>query len=193
MLAGDLDRGPNEGGFADRRLVERNAERVDVALGGHPLALELLRGGVERGAEVCTGPGGVRGGVVQGSCDTEVGELGFAISVDEDVVGLHVAVDHAALVSVGEPCRRTRTEVSEVFLGEGPFLVDHTLQVASGYVLHDDVRDLSAVEFGLSRIVDLDYVGVGEPGGGASLAPEARAYISLVVSGVEDLDRDRAV
>ncbi len=85
---------------AGDELVQHDAERVDVAALVHGQALGLLGGEVRRRAHHGTGLGEV---VLasNGHGDTEVGDLHVVVGGDEDVAGLHVAVDDA--VAVGEP------------------------------------------------------------------------------------------
>ncbi len=185
-MAGDLYRGAaGEGGLAGGRLVERRPERVDVALGRHLLPLELLGGGVERGPKVGPCKGGLGG--VQGAGYAEVRHLGVAVLVEEDVVGLYVAVDHAPLVRVGQPGADLHAEPGELRAGQPPSAVYELFEVPAGDVLHHYVGAAVAVERPLARVVDLDDVGVGQPGGGAALALEAPADVRAAVHGVEHL------
>src|SRR5918998_466021 len=185
VLAGDLYRRPREGRLACRRLVEGGPQGVDVALGRDLVALELLGRGVQGGAEVGAGSG--RLGRVQGAGYAEVRDLRPSLVVEQDVVGFYVAVDDAAAVGVGEARADLLADPGELRVGQGTARVDKLLQVAAGEVLHDDVGDLRAVEVPLPRVVDLDDVRVGEPGGRAPLAPEADADVRVAVHGLQHL------
>jgi hypothetical protein len=132
-------------------------------------------------------------GGVEGARYAEVGELRAPVLVYEHVLRLDVAVDDAALVGVGQPVGDGRPDAREHGAGERTPPVDERLQVAARDVLHDDVRGLVPVEHVLSRVVDLDDVGVGEAGGGASLAPEAGAHVRALEVGAQDLDGDGPV
>ena len=80
---------------AAQQLVERDAEREQVAARRDGLAERLLGGGVARRA------GGL-GVLALGDGDAEVAQRRLALGVDPDVVGLDVAVDDAVGVRVGE-------------------------------------------------------------------------------------------
>ncbi|MEJ7840614.1 MAG: hypothetical protein WKF95_02500 [Rubrobacter sp.] len=172
-------------------MVEGGAQGVDVALGRDLLAAELLRGGVRRRPEV--GAGTRLLGGVKGAGYTEISQLRVAALVQKHVPGLDVAVDHAALVGVGEGGGHVRAHPREHPLGQGAAPVHERLQVPARRVLHDDVGDLTPVQEVLPRVVDLNDVGVGEPGRRATLAAEKGARLLVVEVGVQDLDGHRTV
>ena len=89
-----------EGRAARDELVERDAERVEIAGGTGLLAADLLGRHVADGADddaLGRQPAGV--GEVG---DAEVAERGGAVGGEPHVVGLDVAVHDAVLVRVGE-------------------------------------------------------------------------------------------
>ena len=77
------------------------------------LSLELLRRGVQGCSEVGAGTRRLRR-LVQSTGDTEVGYLGVPVLVEQDVVGLDVAVNHTSLVGVGQTGRELFTEPGEL-------------------------------------------------------------------------------
>ena len=94
---------PAEGDVAGEHLEERDAQRVDVRLAGDDVAQRLLGGDVVGRAE--NAPVGGQTLVGERAGDPEVGDLGRAFGVDEDVLRLDVAVDDAALVGGAERAR----------------------------------------------------------------------------------------
>src|SRR5215204_7037019 len=192
VLVCDLYGVAREGLLARGSVVEGRAERVDVALGGDPLPTQLLRRGVGRRPEVGAGTVVARG-PVQGPGDAEVGQLGTTPLVQENVVGFDVAVNDAPLVGVGEPRSDVGPDPREQILGERPAPVHEVLEVSPGDVLHNDVGDLAPVELVFARVEDPDYVGMGESGRSASLAPKAQTGLRVVGIGVHDLYGDGTV
>ena len=79
---------------AGEHLVEDDAERVEVALPGDGVAERLLGRDVVGRAEHA--PVGGQAVLVERARDAEVGDLGRALLVDQDVLRLDVAVDDAA-------------------------------------------------------------------------------------------------
>ena len=149
---------------AAQQLVERDAEREQVAARRRGLAERLLGRGVARRA------GGV-GVLALGDGDAEVAQRGLALGVDPDVVGLDVAVHDAVRVRVGE-------RVGDLAPGGDHLL---RLQPAGGgalepvgerparHVARDQARGARVVE----DVVDGDDVAVAaEPGGQPRLTPQ---------------------
>ena len=89
-----------EGDLADQHLVEDDAERVDVGAGIDSLSHRLLGGDVVGRAE--DAPGRRHPVLLELPGDPEVGQFGPSLGVDEDVLGLDVAVDHVAGVGDAE-------------------------------------------------------------------------------------------
>jgi hypothetical protein len=132
-------------------------------------------------------------GRVEGARYAEVGELRAPVLVHEDVLRLYVAVDDAPLVGVGETVGDGCPDARQHRARERSPPVDEPLEVAAGYVLDDYVGGLSPSQHVLARVVDLHDVGVGETGGGASLAPEAGAHVRALEVGAQDLHGHRPV
>jgi hypothetical protein len=115
------------------------------------------------------------------------------VLVQEDVVGLDVAMDHTPLVGVGQAGADLVTEPGELRTWQPTPLVYEPFEVPARDVLHDDVGGIPAVEFGFSRVVDLYDVRVRQAGRGTSLTLEAVAYIRAAVERVEQLYGDGAI
>src|SRR5918995_584199 len=122
--------------------------------------------------------------------DPEVGHLRLAFFVQQDVLGLHVAVDQSALVREAERARHLQGEEEGVADRQRAAPLDQLLEVLALDVLEDDVLPT----FVLATVDDSDDVGVAELGNRARLAPEALDVLLVLRELlVERLDRDRAV
>ena len=101
--------------LAGHRAVERGAEAVDI--GPRPLLLALavvllerrIAGRDQRRQGAGLGAQGLAGG-------TEVDQDGRAVLADEDVRGLDVAVDEAALVDLLQPAEDRQRDVRMIVL-----------------------------------------------------------------------------
>jgi hypothetical protein len=172
-----------EGGQAGEDLVEHGAERVDVALLAdlRDLARGLLGRHIARGADDGARHGDLRM-ALQRLGEAEVHDVGLAVLVEHDVVGLDVAVDDAARVGVLDGAGDLREDGGG--LGGGELLAREAAAVDElhrDHVLVADVADL----------VDADDARVAQRGGGLSLAAEADELL-LAAGAEEDLEGDPA-
>src|SRR5919202_360339 len=165
------------GQLPGQHLVEDHAQGVQIAPRGSRVPECLLGGEVVGCAHDQTGLGHLRGG--DRSRYTEVSYLRLPRLGKQHVLGLHVAVDYAPLVSSPQGPRHLERYRDGLVGRERAFVADALLQVAARGVLHDD--EAGAV-FGLAPIVDGDYVRMGERGGALGLALEA--LDDLLVVGV---------
>ena len=78
--------------LAGQQLVQQHAQRIHVGSGGQRLPAHVLGAGVGRRHRGEFGRLWRRVGVLQGACDAEVEQLGFAVAGDQDVVRLQVAM-----------------------------------------------------------------------------------------------------
>ena len=151
------------------RLPEENARRPDVRLGPGRLAGEALRRDVrERSGHVA-----LRGQrlLLPDEREAEVEDPHRAVLVGEqDVRGLHVAVDDAARVRVGEPVENLRCRLDRRFVVELAAL-ERVPERAARDVLVGDV-DVTVVA---GERVGAQAGGVPELRGGGRLALGARA------------------
>ena len=178
------------GGGQRRALVRRapgegldhdEAERVDVGGRAHGLAADLLGGEVGRGADDDAGVGDAGGVGDEG--DTEVGEVGPPVAVEEDVAGRDVAVQDAGPVDVTERVGHRRH--GQQRLGDRERAVGETVgQVAALEQRHHD--EGPAVH--AADVVDGHEVRVVHRRGQRDLALDAR-----VVGHREDLHGGVAV
>ncbi len=165
------DRARLEGERPDEAPVEDEAERVDVGPPVDLLALELLgRHVVGRAYEVAVLREGRPGEVAR---EAEVGELRAPrAELDEDVLGLHVAVDDPALVGVLEALGDLGREA-----GEGA-PVDLSVDERPLEVLPlDEVHGEPALLPVEAHVVHLDDRGVAEARDRLGLAFEALGHL----------------
>ena len=127
-----------EGDVAREHLEEDDAERVEVALGVDVLAQGLLgRDVVGRAQHAAVGRQPL---LVERAGDPEVGDLGRALLVDEDVLGLDVAVDDAAVVGGAQRAGDLDRVGHRLADGQAAVAADAVLERLPLDVLEDDVR-----------------------------------------------------
>ena len=171
---------------AGERLVEDHADRVDVRARRGRLALRLFRRDVLRRPHHGTGGGDVR--ALAGAGDAEVGDACSALVVDQDVLGLQVAVHDPLAVREAGRVQDLTGEVDRILRAHPP--LDQVLERRAVDVLHRD--EVSAVE--RAAVEDPDDVRVLEAGGSLCLALEALHELGVLREVVvQDLDRDLAV
>ena len=86
-----------ERGDAREHLIERHAQRIQVAAVVERLALRLLGAHVQRGAHRHAGLGHLEAVGVLIAAEAEVGDLDLTLPGQQDVLGLDVAMDQAEL------------------------------------------------------------------------------------------------
>ena len=91
--------------------------------------------------------------------------------LEDDVLGLEIAVDDAEVVRFGERGEHLAQHVDDAPEWERPVLVRDAREVAPAQELHDEV-ELTVV--GLAEVDDADRVRVVEAARGARLGDEAR-------------------
>ena len=159
---------------AAERLVEHEAERVEVRGRGRAAALGLLGRHVGERADDVAGRGQR---VVAGDAgDAEVGQLGddarrLGRLGDQDVAGLDVAVDDAARVRVRERVAQRDADQHDVAVGQRAVGAAARASVCAAHELGDQV-DGVVVAAGL---VERDDRRVRQPRGGQRLALGPRA------------------
>ena len=122
--------------------------------------------------------------------EAEVGDLGGAVRVPHQVVGLDVAVDDAPRFGVDKARSRVPQDSERLAPVEAPFRGEVGLHGAPVHVLHGEV--VLACLF--TDVVDRDDVGVIELRRGARLLAEAIDERGVPCElGSEDLHRDLAV
>ncbi len=188
MLLGDLDeRRAAIGRHARQAVVEQRAERVDVCAAVERSPLRLLRRDVVAGAEHASGVG--QRGLVVDARDAEVGQLRVPVGRQQDVVRLDVAVDHAALVGVGQGVGHLHRDRERLGEGQRALQRDALVQVAAVDELAHDER----TPIGLAAVDDGHDARVREQRERAGLALEAVDRIGrFEPARMQQLDRDGA-
>ena len=123
--------------LAGEHLVEHDAQRVEVRLAGDRLAERLLGRDVVGRAEHA--PVGGQPLLVERAGDPEVGDLGRALLVDQDVLGLDVAVDDVAGVGGAERAGDLDRVGDRLGDRQPPVAADAVLERLALDVLEDDV------------------------------------------------------
>ena len=173
------DRALPEGKVSREHLVEHDAERVEVRRGRDGCgAARLFRAHVGGGADEAGLVGSFVGqGVVAEVCDAEVHQLDARqLTVgaeDHDVLGLEIAVNDAAGVSVGEGVEDLEADGEEMLSCRRALAPGREL--LPGYQFHDEEVE----PIGPPEVPELRDVGVVEAGGRAGLAEEAPLRLLL--------------
>ena len=208
--------------LAEQRLVGDHAEAELIGEGAAGLAAELLRGHVRGRAHDRAGPGQAQrrrvdlglgvladrvelgpGGVAD---QAEVEHAEAPVGADHRVVGLEVAVDEASRVGGLEPgsgLAEHRQDLPPVPAGLGRFglvllglggpLPVRRRQPVAQALAGDELHRHEQVLVVAAELVDLDDVGVREPGEGLGLAlePELGGHVGDLAQ--QQLDGDLAV
>ena len=170
---------------AREALVENAGERVDVGATVDRAALDLLRRGVlGRPDEAAGARRPVRPELLR---DAEVGEEDAIVVADEDVRGLHVAMDEPAYVGRVERRAHLRGDAERCPERKAPLGCQQRLQVDPVHAGHGDVEEVAL----LAGVVDRDDARVVERGGELRLAQEPLAEVGLAERGREQLEGGR--
>jgi hypothetical protein len=137
-----------------------------VGSGGDRLAGCLLRREVRRRSQHCPGLCELRS--LQHPGDSEVGDLDDAVTSDQEVLGLDVAVDEIRGVLMLEPGADLEQELDSSLRLHGGGSGDQVGDRLPLDVLHDDVRE----PVFLADVVDGNEVRVREPRGNPGLPEE---------------------
>ena len=175
--------------LAGDHLEQQDPGRVDIGPAVRIAPLDLLGGQVRDGADDHPLRHALAVGLDRAG-QSEVRHLDPAVVGDQDVLGLDVPVHEAGGVGGGEGLEHGVEEHERLLGRERAVLPQDVAQRPARDVLHREV-DQAVV---LALVVHRDDMAVGEPGGGARLALEARDE-GLVVRQVRvhDLEGDDAV
>ena len=178
------------------RREQDDAERpqVERRLGGR--ALELLRRHVPRRAD--DAPRLRDGRAIEELRDAEVDDLhvveAAARLLEEDVVGLDVAVHDAVRVRLAEARERLLEDARDARVRELDAAPELDREIAPGEQLHHEIERARRRDRGLAEVEDADHVGVVEPARRARLDEEPRGDPRRVEQvRVHELDGDVAV
>ena len=150
-------------------------------------ALRLFRGHVAGRAQNGFGPG--QAAVeVENLGQAEVGELGRAVGRQEDVRRLEVAVDHAVAVRLLDAASQQLDEPGGL-AGRPATAVEPGGEIAAVEVFQDEIR----VPVLIAQAVNLDDVGVMEPGDRLAFGAETGHRHGGAVAPEDHLERDGAI
>ncbi len=191
VLDGQLARGiAGEGLLTGQHLVQRNAQRIDVAAAVQVLTHPLLGTHVGLGAGHVANLGDLQAAVHTGQ--PEVGEDRIPEVAEQHVAGVDVTVDHAALVGVVDRAADLLQHVQRLRQGERAFFQNAALEAA---VLHQRRYQVQQPPFVVGAVLeDREDVRVLQRGNNGRLAREARGMFRVLIRvEAHHLDRDLAV
>ena len=116
--------------LAREDLVEREAQRVDVALDRCAFASELLRRHVLQRA------GELVGRLARSCGNAEVGDADVPVAVDHHVGGFEIAMQHAALVCGGDARTELPRDLHCLVVRNAPDATEQRSQIFSVDILH---------------------------------------------------------
>ncbi len=186
---------PVEEALPGERLVHHDAGGVHVGARVELEPADLLRAHVVRRAAHEPGRGELRVVLRLQLRDAEVEHLYVlatrAQRLDEDVLGLEVAVDDAGRMRVVERGKRLAEQLCDARGRQRPLVAHDLRERAAAQHLHDDVQGAGR---GLPEVEDGDRVRVVQAAGGARLVLEAlRGHRVRGNLRVEHFDRDLRV
>jgi hypothetical protein len=172
------------------QLVAEHAQRIDIRAEIDPrrIAAHLLGAHVgERADELtCHGAGLVRLGPFDEASDPKIQHAHPALAIDEHVVGLEVAVDHAVHVRVMDGVAELRQEPDpRVQIRARDLRQRHAI-----HELHCEVHDPAALVS--PRPIDPRDARMLEPAECFDLVLEARAHVPGRPAALQHLERDTA-
>jgi hypothetical protein len=147
--------------LAAQHLVPEDAERVEVASAvDRALARRLFRAHVSRRSDGDSGGGQPRFAVTDSARDAEVSNhWPAAVGVDQDVVGLDVAVDDSALMGVSERIRDVTEDSPRLVNRERTVVVQQLRDIVARDVRHHKENDAACLVDGVNiydvRVVEL--------------------------------------
>ena len=172
---------------AGDRLVEDEAQRVDVGLAVDVETLCLLGRRIAYGPDHRAdrlGPAGLG----ERSRHAEVGDPQTSLVVEEEVRRLHVSVDEASGVRIGQAGCGLTTDEHRLLDRQGHPSVQDVLERPAGEELGDEIRHAVL----LAPVVDLQDVRVVERRDRARFGSEPLQECLVLRKGwLEELDRDR--
>ncbi len=179
---------PGERALTGQRLVQHDAQGVDVRGHRGRLAACLLRAEVVHGPHRRARQRELRFGERPG--DPEIRHLDPAVTPDQHVRRLHVAMDDAADVGGMERLADLGAHPGGLSRGQRPGLADDRRQVLALDQLHHDVRPGVV----LAEVVDGDDVGVAQRRSRTGLVAEPGQEVGVASElGPQQLDGDVAL
>ena len=180
------DVSPCHGRRPVERLVQHEAEPVDVGRRGRGRALRLLGAEVLDRAERRAGHGSL--GIGREPRDPEVGDHRAAVAGKQDVARLHVPVDDATEVRGAKPAGDVEPDPGDVTGEQRPVTPDPRREVLALDELHDHERPGRVG----ARVETADDVPVSQDGGRERLPPEPVGEVGVGADlGPQELERHR--
>jgi hypothetical protein len=173
---------PQEGMLTAEALVQRQGQGVDVRRGPGTQPVRLLRRHV--GERSDHGTGGGQGALTGDPRDAEVDQLRLPVVRNQDVLGLHVAVDHPGPMRVREGGRGIRSDLRHQPVVE----LAAAAQRPQGLAL-DQLRDEQGALAVAGELIERGDVPVRQPRHRLSLARDPQR----AVPAIDRLDRDRSL
>jgi len=158
---------------AGQHLEHHHAAGVDVGARIRGALLDLLRGQVGDGAHDLTR--GHRAVPAHGPDQPEVGDLDPAVLAEQHVLRLHVAVHQSRAVRGAEGGQDRLQHVQHHPRAQRAPVPQQVAQGPAGHVLHGQ-EDHPVVR---ALVVDIDHIGVRQPGDGLGLADEAVGEVGV--------------
>ena len=175
---------------AGEHLPSHDSHGIQVSLHGRLVVLDHFRRQIRGGAEQHAGGRQCR--LRRGLRQAEIGDLHVPAVVDQDVLGLDVAVDDAHAVRRCQSVQRLGDDAQHLAHAERALQVHVVTQVHSMHVFHDQI--VQPIEF--ASVIHLHDMWVRDRRGGLGLAVEPfhelLAVRSLRQLHVHDLDGDAA-
>ena len=197
MLGHDgMDGRAGERRHAGQHLVHHARQRVEIGARVEVAgAARLLGTHVRRRADDDAGAGELRRLRVGRPRDPEVRHQRAAVRREQDVLRLHVPVDHPVLVGVVQAARHVARDAERVFPRKRTHPAQPLPQRLALDVRHGEPEDRIAGRGGgdLARVVDRDHMRMLQPGGEHDLAEEPVAAERGRQLRAQHLERDRAV
>ena len=143
-------------------LVKHDAQRIEIGTRVEFAPLRLFRRDVRDAAHHHPGLRDADGVLRDRARDAEIAEFDDVVAGYEDVGGLDVAVQQALTVRECEPGRDLGGVIDRDGFRDAPLAAQHRRQRFTLDQFHDDEVRIAFV----TEIVDVDDVGMREPGGG---------------------------
>ena len=181
--------GTHERNLAGQAFVQNETQRVHIGRRSEFVAQNLLGRQVLRGAHHDVLVGEI---LIAAQClgDAEIGQHHPTVLGEQDVAGLHVAMDDARTMRGVEGRAHGHPDVNRQFEAERPLLVEGLAQRLAVDELHD--HGLASVV--LDRVVNGHHVGVVQTGCHQGLASEPLRHRPLGGQvGLEQFHRHRAI
>ena len=147
---------PVKGNPARNHLIHGDTQRIDIALGVTVAAPHLLGRAVVHGAHHIGADGIGRGS----SGNTEIRKLHLSVYGNDNILGLHIPMDDAAVVGGLQSQRHLDSDAGGLADTQLALSGDVILQGDSFHQLHDNIVN-SIV---LPHIVHINDIGMGEAG-----------------------------